>query len=202
MGLLKKIKNKRSINFRRKKSAAAEAVAISITTSSDSVQIPEFQVTSNPKEYSQDSLTSFNWLTNSFDDFKWRASTSGTTGDTSSTQDDETGCGTTGDTSSTQDNEIEYISCAPIPVESRNETGWGWLASCWHPSLDTKMDNPTYQSSYSDDGSGESSQPSTSRIDQILKLPAADEISDVTSVPSIDDSDSDDSEELSNSDSR
>mmetsp|Transcript_1660 Transcript_1660/g.3548 ORF Transcript_1660/g.3548 Transcript_1660/m.3548 type:complete len:187 (-) Transcript_1660:137-697(-) len=186
MGLLKKIKNKRSINFRRKKSAAAEAVAISITTSSDSVQIPEFQVTSNPKEYSQDSLTSFNWLTNSFDDFKWRASTSGTTGDTSSTQ----------------DNEIEYISCAPIPVESRNETGWGWLASCWHPSLDTKMDNPTYQSSYSDDGSGESSQPSTSRIDQILKLPAADEISDVTSVPSIDDSDSDDSEELSNSDSR
>lgn len=61
------------------------------------------------------------------------------------------------------------------------------------------MDDPTYQSSYDDDdGSGESSQPSLSRIDQELKVPVvmADEISDVTSVPSMYDSDSD-SENLS-----
>eukprot|EP00581_Thalassiosira_minuscula_P016854 CAMPEP_0183730854 /NCGR_PEP_ID=MMETSP0737-20130205/33747_1 /TAXON_ID=385413 /ORGANISM="Thalassiosira miniscula, Strain CCMP1093" /LENGTH=170 /DNA_ID=CAMNT_0025963441 /DNA_START=147 /DNA_END=659 /DNA_ORIENTATION=+ len=83
-------------------------------------------------------------------------------------------------------------------------SGWsGWLMnSCWGSSYCVdKSDDQTYQSSFNEDGSGESSQPSLSIIDKVLevspKTSAMDDISDVTSAPSISDDESDGDESVS-----
>eukprot|EP00571_Detonula_confervacea_P016725 CAMPEP_0172312906 /NCGR_PEP_ID=MMETSP1058-20130122/18773_1 /TAXON_ID=83371 /ORGANISM="Detonula confervacea, Strain CCMP 353" /LENGTH=178 /DNA_ID=CAMNT_0013026469 /DNA_START=60 /DNA_END=596 /DNA_ORIENTATION=+ len=79
--------------------------------------------------------------------------------------------------------------------------GWGWLlSSCWGGSPDLTTDDATFESS--DDGTGDFSEPSMSRVDQVLELAAAnkaDDISDITSVSSssIYDDDSNDSESKS-----
>lgn len=172
----------------------------------------EYHVTSIPKEYSHDTIGSFNWLTRSMDDFQLLGSTSrniSRSKSRSTTDNSSTSRSTADDTLPTQDDGTDNSYNAPTPadetdnsynamtpVDDGHETRWEWLFSCWRPSLVNKTDDLTYQSSYNDDGSGESSQPSLSRIDQVLKVPLmvdeiSEAISDVTSVPSIDDSDSD-----------
>lgn len=141
----------------------------------------EFIVTSHPKEYSRDSIRTFNWVTNQFDDFE--------------ISDDSTA-----DETSSEDDDSDPTTSTPTKKYSNHESestgGWAWISLCWGSNAVKVTDARSYQSSNDeddDDASNDSSQPSLSRVDQVLALPAMadDDISDITSVASIDDSDSD-----------
>eukprot|EP00578_Thalassiosira_sp_NH16_P017303 CAMPEP_0181111084 /NCGR_PEP_ID=MMETSP1071-20121207/19076_1 /TAXON_ID=35127 /ORGANISM="Thalassiosira sp., Strain NH16" /LENGTH=183 /DNA_ID=CAMNT_0023194933 /DNA_START=91 /DNA_END=642 /DNA_ORIENTATION=+ len=88
---------------------------------------------------------------------------------------------------------------APATSDSK---GWGWLLSTclggtYEGSATAALnDGRSFQASY--DGTGESSVPSMSRLDQVLELnnkTKADDISDITSAASIDDDDDDSNSE-------
>ena len=175
MGLIEKIKsraNLRTIYLRRKSEpvSAAEAPAAKPSTSTHD-QKWEVHVTSNPKEYTLDHR-SFNWLTYKMDDFLFSFNE---------------------DPVPTVSNEADNNDAPAKPTVDKYETGWGWLSHCWgSPYLANKTDDPTFESSYDDGGTVESSQPSASRVDQVLGLAAPEsDVSDITTNPSIDDSDSD-----------
>ena len=139
----------------------------------------QFIVTSHPKEYSRDSIRTFNWVTNQMDDFE--------------ISDDSTADETSLDDS-------DSPTKKPSNHGSSDGTGgWAWISLCWGSNALKVTDARSYQSSNEDDdddASNGSSQPSLSRVDQVLALRAMadDDISDITSVASIDDSDSDSSE--------
>lgn len=140
----------------------------------------QFIVTSHPKEYSRDSIRTFNWVTNQMDDFE--------------ISDDSTADETSLDDS-------DSPTKKPSNHGSSDGTGgWAWISLCWGSNAVKVTDDArSYQSSNEDDdddASNGSSQPSLSRVDQVLALRAMadDDISDITSVASIDDSDSDSSE--------
>ena len=142
----------------------------------------QFIVTSHPKEYSRDSIRTFNWVTNQMDDFE--ISDDNTADETSSDDSDPTSSKSTK---------------KPSNHVSESAGGWAWISLCWGSNAVKVTDARSYQSSNEDDdddASNGSSQPSLSRVDQVLALPAMadDDISDITSVASIDDSDSDSSE--------
>ena len=101
-------------------------------------------------------------------------------------------------------------------------TGWTWMYSCFdwgysshqmgnknkieiRNTVDRNSDDSTKASTPydDDDDTGESTQPSESRVDQILKVPAAltDNVSDITSIASSDGESESDSESDSDSDS-
>lgn len=171
MGLIKKIKNRpRPIRdlrtlyaVRKRKSKPAAEVAQANKTSARKERF-EVQVTSNPKDV--DLLLSFNWLTNYF---------ANTNEDT--TTNDESYAG---NHSTNTENDIE----------------WSWLGSCWGSPAD-KTDDTTSTCESSDeedddDMTGESSQPSLSRLNKVLKLKhQSSDVSEITTLPSEDESDSD-----------
>ena len=101
-------------------------------------------------------------------------------------------------------------------------SGWTWMYSCFdwgysshqmgnnnkieiRNNVDRNSDDSTKASTPydDDDDSGESTQPSESRVDQILTVPAAltDNVSDITSIASSDGESESDSESDSDSDS-
>ena len=144
----------------------------------------QFIVTSHPKEYSRDSIRTFNWVTNQMDDFEISDDSTA----------DETSCDDSDPTSSPTKKPSNHGS-------SEGTGGWAWISLCWGSNAVKVTDARSYQSSNEDDdddddASNESSRHSLSRVDQVLALPemADDDISDITSVASIDDSDSDSSE--------
>lgn len=191
MGLLKKIRSKRSmrpIRLRRKKSAAAVVGSEASSDDGAGDRAWQYQVTATPKEYSREpSRGYFDWLTNKMDDL-----------------------GNAGGSADETDTSKPHNACHPVELHVPPGTydGWAWLSSCWGPTLvktdNTTDDDPTFQSSYdsscASDGTGESSQPSMSRVDQVLKLAAVtSDVSDITSAPSIDIYSESESEELSES---
>lgn len=79
-----------------------------------------------------------------------------------------------------------------------DKTGWRWLLSTClgdtyeDSAIAASNDHPSLEASY--DGTGESSVPSMSRLDQVIELnnkTKADDVSDITSAASVDDDDSD-----------
>eukprot|EP00578_Thalassiosira_sp_NH16_P030523 CAMPEP_0181078808 /NCGR_PEP_ID=MMETSP1071-20121207/1686_1 /TAXON_ID=35127 /ORGANISM="Thalassiosira sp., Strain NH16" /LENGTH=121 /DNA_ID=CAMNT_0023160153 /DNA_START=397 /DNA_END=762 /DNA_ORIENTATION=- len=100
-----------------------------------------------------------------------------------------------------------HNACHPVELDVPPGTydGWAWLSSCWGPTLvKTTDDDPTFQSSYdsscTSNGTEESSQPSMSRVDQVLKLAAVtSDVSDITSAASIDIDSESESQDLSES---
>jgi len=162
---------------------AAVAAAQPSTSSHD--QNWELHVTSNPIECTLDH-GNHNWFTHKLDDFL--SSFNEKDDFLSSFNENENSVSTGSDATDNND--------APAkPTADKYETGWGWFSQCWgSPHLTNKTDDPTSESSYNDDGTGESSQPSLSRVDQVLELSLADDVSDITSIPSIDDDSDSDSE--------
>jgi len=173
---------------RKAKLAAADAIAavnkeLELEKEQMKQDYWEIRVTSNPKEIPRDfnPAQSFNWLTNKMDDFL------------SSFHEDFDGSGGMKD----NENGTSTVNMSAATSKDDMSSGCGWLGHCWgSPYLMNKVaggedTDPTYESSYDDDGSGDSSQPSLSRIDQVLEVDALfDTVSDITSAPSIDDSDS------------
>jgi hypothetical protein len=192
MNLLKQIQSRRS-KRRLKKSVKA------VAASSDSVPLRaqpllfEYHVLHEVSRSKEDSKN-FRWIDKS-------RSEEGSSSD----------CGRAG-----QEEDTTSLEC-PRPAACSGWTSWTWMYSCldWvYPTqqlgsirnkvdnqkflVDGKSDEATQASTpYEDDEdeTGGSSQPSESRVNQILKVPAAlvDDVSDITSVPSESDSDSDSS---------
>mmetsp|Transcript_18916 Transcript_18916/g.34080 ORF Transcript_18916/g.34080 Transcript_18916/m.34080 type:complete len:214 (-) Transcript_18916:1649-2290(-) len=202
MGLIKKIKGRpsiKSIVLRRKaKLAAADAIAAvqqELELEKQQQQMAqdqsywEIRVTSNPKEIPREFNTAqrYNWLTNKMDDFL-------------SSFHEDFGGGGGGSVMKDNDNSAPTVNKSAATSQDDMSSGCGWLGHCWgSPYLMNKVTDeddtdPTYESSYDDDDddrTGDSSQPSLSRINQVLEVDALfDTVSDITSVPSIDDSDS------------
>lgn len=194
MGLIKKFQSRRNLRSLRRKSksvstaAAVAAKAQSSTSTHD--QNWEVHVTSNPNEYTPDDI-SLNWLTN-----KMYHLSASFNEDSVSTGSDVDGF----EASSTGSDEADINDAPAKPTADKYETGWGWLSQCWgSPYLTNTTVDPTVESSYNDDGTGGSSQPSLSRVDQVLELSLADDVSDITSIPSMDDDSDSDSEHSSES---
>jgi len=129
----------------------------------------EFHVTSNPKEYTGDTIEKKTIRT----------------------------CATT-DTVSTSKSIGQTQDIDANSTTTTAQLGWGWLLfSCWSgsPSNLNTVDDVSFESS---DGTGDYSEPSMSRIDQVLecdmKSIKADDISGVTSAASVDTDDSDECE--------
>lgn len=195
MGLIKKIKsraNLRTIRLRRKSKSVASVAAVvagaaAKPSTSTHDQKWELHVTSNPIEYTLDHGNP-SWFIHKLDDFL----------SSFNEKDDLLSSFTENENSlSTGTDETDNYDAPAKPTADKYETGWGWFSQCWgSPHLTNKADDPTSESSYDDDddGTGESSQPSLSRIDQVLELSLADDVSDITSIPSIDDDSDSDSE--------
>ena len=193
MGGLLKIISRSPRRRKRKHVKAASGTRQKKKQCSDGNRM-QFEVTSTPKEYSSDMFRSFNWLTKQMDDFQVSDCGSGSTDDTASScvDDDEAT-----DPTVTNAHGNRVYPCDKF-------SAWEWIMSCFgsvNKAADHDDERRTeYESSYEVDdddvGSGESSQPSMSRINSVLKLPAmADDVSDITSVASVDDSiDSDEDE--------
>ena len=203
MGLLKKMRSRpslRSLYPRRSSKPKAAAAA----TEADAADIHDTQswvvnVTSTPVAHSR--TRSFNWLTNEVDDFECDLDYPS----------DETAssCQVTAKEGAVQPAADGQSTSVDQPTAGADDpdAGWAWLlmpSCCGSPDLTTNeaddltyasSDDSTIQSSCKDDGSGDSSQHSESRINHLLKLARSDDVSDVTSAASIDDSgsDSDDS---------
>ena len=201
MGLLKQIKSRRSKRRLKKSVEAMVASSNSVPFSAQPFECHVLHEVSRSKEDSKH----FRWIDKS-------RSEEGSLSDCGAGQEDDT----------------TSLNC-PRPAACSGWTSWIWMYSCldWgYPThqlgntktkvddqklVDRKSDDATQASTpyYDDDEdeTGGSSQPSESRVDQILKVPAAlvDDVSDITSIPSSDgesesesdsDSDSSSSEEV------
>ena len=206
MGVINKLRSGTSprLNLRRRGRSKSKVAAKAET---NAVELGAVQVTSNPKEVTFDPMRYFNWMTNTLDDVNPPA----------------TSADACEDTSSNGDGDMDKVGHAD---DHTHCTGWPWglLSSLCGggsapvtsaPSLfagqaddltiESTRESTTYDSSCDDD-TGESSQHSLSRLDQVLELPqrqCSDDVSDITSVASIDDDYSDtDSECYSHSEGR
>lgn len=209
MGVINKLRSGTSprLNLRRRGARRSKSTAAVVAQAE--AELGAVQVTSNPKEITFDPMRYFNWMTNTLDDVEPPATTSA---DTTCEELSNGGDGDMGKAGHPDD----HIHCTGWP--------WGLLSSLCGggsapitsaPSLfagqaddltiESTRESTTYDSSCDDD-TGESSQHSLSRLDQVLELPqrqCSDDVSDITSVASIDDDYSDtDSECYSHSEGR
>lgn len=171
MGYLKKLNKARlvrSMSFRRKSKELQ-----SKTNDNGNYQTWEFQVTCNPKEYTDD------------------------------IEKKHFACGTIDTVSTSRSGQEKDNNNVGTTNTATPQVVWGWLlSSCWggSPDLIDKIDDVTFESSH--DGTGDDSEPSMSRLDHVLELDAkkADDMSNITSAASmsIDDDDSNYSDSQSN----
>ena len=192
MGLLKQIRSRRSKRRLRRpaKAAAAAAAATSdaVGRGDEPLECHVFHEVSKPNDDSKH--------------FRWVAK--------SNTEEGSEYC-------------AEQRDSTSLPRHQQTAcSGWTWMYSCFdwgysshqmgntdkmecRNNVDGNSDDSTKASTPydDDDDSGESTQPSESRVDQILTVPAAltDNVSDITSIASSDGESESDSESDSDSDS-
>ena len=189
MGLLKQIRSRRSKRrLRRSAKAAAAATSDAVGRGDEPLECHVFHEVSKPGDDPKH--------------FRWVAKSNTEEGSEYGAEQRE----------STSLSRHQQTACS----------GWTWMYSCfdWGYSshqmgnrskmesrnkVDRNSDNSTKASTPydDDDDTGQSTQPSESRVDQILKVPAAltDNISDITSIASSDGESESDSESDSDSDS-
>ena len=177
MGLMKKIRTRCSVHKERPKKPTSDETTPQ-AAEVEKYETSAFYVVSIPKEYSQESPRSFNWLTNEMDSFE------------------VTPCSTIYDS---QTENVEALKPYDDTPRLASSMGWReWLFPCFgHSQLPDNSHDPTAtETSYG--GTGSSSEPSCSREGKMLAVPAVnDDVSDMTSTPSIDSSGSDSNDETS-----